>query len=101
MQEITLEEFEAAISDSLCECFEMFFDQKYYFEVLEGTHSFVGRLDDCTTCDYHNASCYFYYDGTQYACQRDRSLIKSTYYRYDTLDEAREHAVELLKTVIR
>lgn len=92
MREITQEQFNETISSVLCEVFE-FFGQPYYLEVLTNERDFVGRLHECPDHLLNMSDVMQLKDG-RYAFQStDR---KPTYFAYDSIADARQHASLLL-----
>lgn len=100
MKIIDKKQYCEAFDGMLSECFEMFFEQRYYLEVLHNGEMYYMHFSDCKECDYNNASCYFeyYHKEKKYASDIDKHLIKSEYYEFSTLESAREYALQLMTT---
>ena len=109
MQIISKEQYEIHISHDMREMFELFANMRFYFEALltsnivdddgkyVGEVTVVARLDEWIfdECEFYNASCYFQHDG-KYAFQKNADKIKSTYFSYDSIEDAKQHAFQLL-----
>lgn len=117
--EISKEEYERAHSGNLSEMFEVMVQQRFYLEVDcvtgRGDTEIVGALtdDEQYACGFYNAS--FLFDrvskvsdhGKRYTVVNDEYPIeaavkagdaKRSYWLYDTVEDARAHAAELLQT---
>ena len=102
MAQITEAEHTAAFEDAdLGEAFEVFIQQRQYFEVLNLTDGIYGELSTIKTSGVFNASSWFHrVDGKyQFEHLEERGELEKTFYKFDTMAEAVAFAAELLATV--
>lgn len=90
--QISKEQFNETFSEVLSEVFE-FYGRPFYLEVLSNERDFVGCLrelhEDCS-----NMSEVMEFKDGRYAFQSPD--VKTTYFAYDTIADARRHAAHLL-----
>lgn len=103
MKTITAAEYNEAISHDLAEAFELFVQQRAYFEVLNVTSGIVGTLSTFNESlgEFFNASAWFAHDGKEYAFEtaEREGRLKIEHYRFDTVAEAAQFAAGLLANV--
>lgn len=97
MRTIDQAEFNATLEAVLCETFE-FFAMPYYLEVLSNEKDFVGRVYELPEGIF-NMSCVMELVNGVYAFLRPD--VKTTCYAYDSLDEAKAHAAQLLEESLK
>ena len=122
--EISHRDFSLAHCD-LAEAFEMMVGQSYYLEVLQLGHGddekyvkgIYGKLMDVRGHDFFNMSAFWAlcddpnykghhtpdspYYGRQYEWEAIEDQIPTTFYRYDSLEDAFAHQNELQREVLR
>jgi hypothetical protein len=99
MTQISKDLYDELVSADMQEAFELFVQQRAYFEVLNVTAGIVGRVDRWSDSLFYNASDYFDHDGKQYASVKYAHRITSEYHRFESHDEARAFAMTLLADI--
>jgi hypothetical protein len=109
MKTITEAEYTATFDDVLAEVFELVVGQSAYLEVLSNETDYVGSLIEYKNQGFHNATCVFELIDTgdhhdtgetrkKYAYQLavDQGRATQTFFAYESLGEAKRHAMQLL-----
>jgi hypothetical protein len=109
MKTITEAEYTATFDDVLAEVFELVVGQSAYLEVLSNETDYVGSLITYSNQGFHNATCVFELIDTgdhhdtgetrkKYAYQLavEQGRATQTFFAYESLGEAKRHAMQLL-----
>lgn len=101
MAQITTEQHAAAFENAdLGEAFEVFIQQRYYFEVLNLTGGIYATLSEFKVGSFFNASYWFAADEAMKTQLKTSGELTETFYKFDTMAEAIAFSNELLKIVV-